>query len=285
MSRKSRIFAVAATLVALAGQGVWAADDGSSAPAATSHSGGRSSDASEELQEVTVTAQHLKPTWAEHNELVQRSITLVYGIADVDFYEEYPPHWSVPVCPLVTGLAREQGVFVFRRVSDIVRSAGAPLGDEECHPNLFIFVTDHPKELLRTMERRRFLIFGNATSSRIDQFINKSGPVKVWHNIDHGLFFGPVNVVVDRTHLHGISEGQLADYLGMVVLTEIKSTAHLGDAQTILKLFDGPPEAAPDGLSDWDRAFLDILYHPEKSLAVPRSLIGRRIVDELKSVP
>jgi hypothetical protein len=87
--------------------------------------------------------------------------------------------------------------------------------------------------------------------------------------------------VIDRTRLHGVSQGQLADYVGMVSLAEIKSTAHLGDSQTILRLFDGPPQAAPEGLSDWDRAFLKILYHPEKSLAIPRSLIARRMIVEL----
>ena len=202
----------------------------------------------------------------------------------MDFYEEYPPLWIAPVCPLVTGLPRKQGEFVLWRVSEIARAAGAPLGGEQCHPNLFIFVTDHPKELLRAMESRQFpVIFGNATSSRVDRFINEPGPVKVWHNTFQGAIgFGPVNVVVDRTRLDGVSQEQLADYVGMVSLAEIKSTAHLGDAQTILlRLFDDPHQSAPEGLSDWDRAFLKILYHPEKSLATPRSLIGRRIVDEL----
>jgi hypothetical protein len=237
----------------------------------------------ETLQEVTVTAQHFKLDWAPRNELVRKAATFVFGIAAVDFYEQYPPIWNVPVCPLVTGLPREQGVFVFWRLSEIARAAGARVGGEECHPNLFIFVTDHPKELLRTMKSRRFLvIFGTATPSHVDQFINEPGAVKVWHNTLQGsIGTGPVNVVVDRTRLHGVSERQLADYLGMVILAEFKSRAHLGDAQTILKLFDGPPQAAPEGLSAWDQEFLKILYHPQWSLANPRANIARRMVGEL----
>ena len=281
MSRKLEILVVATALAVLAGEVAPAAPEQS--PATTAASADAQAPTSETLQEVTVTAQHLKLDWAQRNELVQKAATFVFGIAAVDFYNEYPPMWSVPICPLVTGLPREQGVFVFWRISEIVRAAGARLGGEECHPNLFIFVTDHPKELLRTMESRRFLvIFGTATASHVDQFINESGAVKVWHNTSQGTIgTGPVNVVVDRTRLDGVSERQLADYLGMVILAEFKSKAHLGDTQTILKLFDGPPQAAPEGLSDWDQEFLKILYHPQWSLANPRANIARRMVGDL----
>jgi hypothetical protein len=190
----------------------------------------------------------------------------------------------------VTGLSREEGEFVLVRISEIARVAGARLAGEECHPNLLIFVTAQPKPLLRTM-------FGNATLSKIDAFINTPRPVRVWHNayiVPAGAMarpgsrnskfvwaFGTSYVVVDRTRLQGVSQVQLADYVGMVSLAEIKSTAHTGDSQTILRLFDGPPQAAPEGLSAWDQEFLRILYHPEPSLANPRANIARRMVVEL----
>ena len=281
MSRKLEILVVATALAMLAGALVRAEPEPS--PATAGASAAAQPPVSETLQEVTVSAQRLKPDWAQRNELVQKAASFVFGIAAVDFYKEYPPMWSVPVCPLVTGLPREQGLFVFWRISEIVRAAGARLGSEECRPNLFIFVTDQPKELLRTMKSRRFLIiFGAASASRVDQFIEEPGAVKVWHNTFQGsIGTGPVNVVVDRTRLHGVSQRQLADYLGMVVLAEFKSKAHLDDAQTILKLFDGPPDSAPEGLSDWDQEFLKILYHPQWSLANPRANIARRMVDDL----
>ena len=281
MSRKVEILIVA-TALAVFGIGV-AGAAAEQAPPATTASAEVQPPTAEALQEVTVTAQHLNRDWGERNELIQKAATFVFGIAAVDFYNEYPPIWNVPVCPLVTGLPREQGLFVFRRISEIVRTAGAKLGDEECRPNLFIFVTDHPKELLETMKKRRFLIiFGAATASHVDQFINEPGAVKVWHNTFQGAVgTGPVNVVVDRSRLHGVSERQLADYLGMVVLAEFKTKAHLGDAETILKLFDGPPQAAPEGLSDWDQQFLKILYQPQWSLANPRANIARRMVGDL----
>jgi hypothetical protein len=255
-------------------------------PVAPDNSASSSTDTSAPLQEVTVTAQHSKLDWAQRNELVQKATTFVYGIAAVNNYREYPARWFAPVCPLVTGLAREQGEFVLWRLSEIARAAGSRLGGETCRPNLLIFVTSQPKELLQAMENRHFGVsFGNATPSSVEQFIDKPDPVKVWRNTVQGAL-GPVYVVVDRTRLRGVSQGQFADYVGMVSLAGIKSTAHVGDAQTILMLFDGPPEVAPESLSDWDQEFLKILYHPPPfpSFATPRSLIARRMVDELELV-
>jgi hypothetical protein len=68
-----------------------------------------------------------------------------------DGNEEGLPRWNQGVCPQVTGLSREQGEFILARISDVARAAGAPLAEEHCHPNLYIFVTDQPKELLEGM--------------------------------------------------------------------------------------------------------------------------------------
>jgi hypothetical protein len=249
------------------------------------------------LQEVTVTAQHSKLDWAERNELVQKAATFVFGIAAVQNYDDRPPIWFAPVCPLVMGLRREQNEFVLSRVSEIARAAGARLGGEKCHPNLLIFVTAQPTDLLRAMEKQHFGVsFGNATQSEVDAFIDTPRPVRVWHNVyqarssmaisgsrnstvQGGL--GLVYVVVDRMRLHGISQGQFADYVGMVSLAEIKSMPHFGDTQTILRLFDGSPQAAPEGLSDWDQEFLKILYDPQPSLANPRANTALRMIREL----
>ena len=228
-------------------------------------------------------AQHLKLDWAQRNELIQKAAKFVFGIADVPNYGDWPPIWSDPVCPLVTGLRREQDEFVLSRVSEIAREVGARLGGRKCHrPNLYIFVTDNPKELLRTMESRRYLvIFGNATPSSVEQFINTPAPVKVWRNTYGGAFYGNVNVVVDGTRLDGVSERQFADYVGMVSLAEIKSSARFGGAKTILTLFASPPEVAPEGLSDWDQEFLKIVYHREQTFANKRANTALRMVREL----
>ncbi len=268
--------------------------------------------------EVTVFGDRLK--------LEARITNFVYGITALQNYEGVA-RWQAPVCPLVAGLTRQQGEFVLERVSEIARLTGVPLGEEHCRPNLFIFVTTAPKELLQAMEKRYFAqTFGNATPSEVDEFINTPRPVRVWHSpywtlngatpqahgmppsaqlLGGGLSFPPtystpgdlgpsrlmgigswkfgnVYVVADQGQLHGVSQGQFADYIAMVSLAQIKPNAHPGgDAHSILTLFTGTPQTAPAALSAWDQAFLKSLYGTPPQTLQPRALISRGMMDEL----
>lgn len=204
------------------------------------------------------------------------------------------------VCPLVSGLPPAEAEFLLGRISEIGREVGVPLAGEHCTPqNLYILVTTDPKGLLRGMERRnrQFTFrcgYGEALPFVVDQFIDTPRPVRVWYNslrktkdgqplgcddrsaatrrqvVPHGwssrlatntiatLF--TVFVVVDQTRLQGVTRGQFADYIAMVGLAQIKPDARPKNAPTILSLFDGPPQAAPPGLTDWDLRFLKSLY-------------------------
>lgn len=197
------------------------------------------------------------------------------GLADVPATErrQLLPGWGDKVCPQVTGLPQPDGEFILGRVSEIARAAGVPLAGESCSPSLFIFVTAHAKELLNGMKEHSFaLTFGpRAEPTVIDQFISMPRPVKVWYNINAGIAvdravlpftfaFSRVTVIVDETRLRGVTRGQLADYIALVGLAEIRTGARLGDAPSILALFERAPQAAPAGMSDWDQAFLKALY-------------------------
>lgn len=210
------------------------------------------------------------------------------------------PRWSVsPVCPLVSGLSREEGEFILTRLSEIARGAGAPLAGEDCSPNLYILVATDPKGLLREMEKRnRAFTFGSdASRGAVDAFISTPHAVRVWYNtssesawgtplnharpyaindfpaltIPSGAFsnlvprvtsrFSRVFVVVDGRQLQGVSRGQLADYVGMVGLAQLgPGAAPPSGGDSILKLFDHAPQGAPAGMTDSDRALLKSLY-------------------------
>jgi hypothetical protein len=209
------------------------------------------------------------------------------------------PRWSAsPVCPLVSGLSREEGEFILTRVSEIARGAGAPLAAEDCSPNLYILVTADPKDLLREMEKRnRAFTFGaDASRGAVDAFISTPRAVRVWYNtftasawgtplnhahpyaindfpaltIPSGAFsnlvprvayrFSRVFVVVDGRQLQEVSRGQLADYVGMVGLAQLGPGARRPGGDSILNLFDHARQGAPAGMSDSDRAFLKSLY-------------------------
>ena len=285
-----------------------------------------SSSASETLQEVTVTAEQAK--------LVSRVRAFVGQIAAPDETSgDGLPLWHVPVCPSVTGLTRQQGEYLLWRISEIARGAGVPLAGEKCRPNLFIFVTARPKQLLEAMDKRRFAVtFRDSSPLTVDQFIATAEPVRIWY-LSHELtaeyaepnynlsakfpcpsasidfqggahlpgrvicdsersshvtngsalvpVFSDVYVIVDATRLQGVAWPQLADYLGMVGLAKINPTARLGDAPTILRLFDGSREAAPSGVTDWDRAFLKSLYATEQRLKTQREQVANAMVREL----
>ncbi|HEY6455042.1 MAG TPA: hypothetical protein VIY90_07110 [Steroidobacteraceae bacterium] len=49
-----------------------------------------------------------------------------------------------------------------------------------------------------------------------------------------------------------------------------------------MKLFDGAPQAAPAGMTDWDKAFLKSLYSTDQKSTLQRSQIAHQLVPELR---
>ncbi len=264
------------------------------------------------VDEVTVSAQRAR-------ELVPRVEKFVGQIAALE-NDEGLPRWKVPVCPQVIGLPQQEGEFILGRMSEIARTAGIALAAEQCRPNLYIVVTPDPRQLLQnTTEPNRLLMFGSETPSVIDEFIATPRPVRVYYktsmasslglplgdthpvpppdsfhprtfqqnntsaHLTADVIYNLANVVAvaDQTRLKGISRGQFADYVAMVSLADVKPGAKLGDAPTILRLFDGAPEDAPAGISDWDLAFLKSLYATQQKSRLQRKDMAQAIVREI----
>jgi hypothetical protein len=70
-------------------------------------------------------------------------------------------------------------------------------------------------------------------------------------------------VLVDATRAKGVSFGQLAAYVSMVGLAEIKISPAVASTPSILQLFSDSAKPAPTGLTEWDKAFLKGLYHTD----------------------
>jgi hypothetical protein len=289
MPLKSLIAAVATVLAALAGQGACAAA-ASSSP--------------DQVQEVTVTAHRL--------ELEHRIANFVAHIAAAE-NEEGLPRWQKPICPFVTGLPPQQADFVLGRLWEIAGAAGVPRAGVNCHPNLYIWITRTPKELLQGWEQQSFqLTFGaDALPEVVDEFITTPRAVRVWYSSDlqdrygqpascqfngkrvpcgtdasHLVFntkyvFDQIFVIVDPALLGPVSPEQFADYVALVGLAKFKPDAGQGDAPTILKLFEGAPQASPAGLTDWDRAFLKSLYSTDQISKQQRGEIARQMMREI----
>lgn len=66
-------------------------------------------------------------------------------------------------------------------------------------------------------------------------------------------------VIVDVDQLGDVNGVRLTDYLALVALAQIDPEGRFGDHDSVLAIFDDP-EAAPNGLTDWDRSYLASLY-------------------------
>lgn len=68
-------------------------------------------------------------------------------------------------------------------------------------------------------------------------------------------------VIIDVDRLQGVSLAQLSDYIAMVTMAQIDPDADTSRYETILNLFGPAPQT--EGLTGWDRAYLDGLYENE----------------------
>jgi hypothetical protein len=90
-----------------------------------------------------------------------------------------------------------------------------------------------------------------------------------------------VLVVVDSSQTKGVSIGQLADYVSMAALAQIRLDSHPTTDQTILTLFDASPAAASAGVTDWDQAFLKAVYASEQKSVMQRNQIAHEMVHQI----
>jgi len=99
-------------------------------------------------------------------------------------------------------------------------------------------------------------------------------------NVTWGIY--RVFVIVDQTRLQGLSREQVADYVAMVGLAQLRDATPPPEDPTILRLFEGTPQqAAPAAMTDWDQAFLKSLYLVEQKSKLQRSQIGEEMVREI----
>lgn len=305
LSRVVLAAAAAALLLAPRGLSADAAATGSSAapPAANA------------LDTVTVQAQKDRQT-------LERAVSAFVSSAIVHDRYRSLARWREPICPLVAGLPREQGEFVLVRLSEIARTAGAPLAGEKCTVNLYVVLTRDPLRLLDKWQRRAPRLFSIREGAMpVKRFLNTPRPVRVWYNAeftgaDGSAFYSetfgspgaiqqyPTNshaygsrlryddvrgiasaiVVVDTNRVSALTVGQLADYIAMVGLAEVNLDKDLGVAPTILRLFTASGGEPAAGLSRWDQALLRSLYHTPQADVMQLSEIKTQALREITAV-
>jgi hypothetical protein len=242
-----------------------------------------------ELSSITVEAERDRATFERRVNTFVSSITIAP-------YQQSLARWKKEtlICPQVAGLPYLDGEYILSRFSEIAAAAGAPLAPNICRANLHILVSSVPDELIAEWSKRNPLMFGTAGGTKIRHFLHSSAPIRVWYNTsffnadgracrayDEGIIIceqgaqiglvrlnslrdlTSVIVLVDARQIKEISMGQLAAYIAMVGLAEIRIDAKLGEAPTILHLFTDSANAPSLGMSTWDVAYLRALYHTE----------------------
>lgn len=189
-------------------------------------------------------------------------------------------------------------------------------------PNFYVIVTLEPNRLLKKWLARNPTIFDrNNGWGGIRRFLNSSDPIRYWYNKRfvntdgttastdtftaglEGLSIGTsvtrsvlgsrisysaiqglssVIIVVDGGKVNEINMGQLADYVAMVGLAEVRGDADTGSVPTILRLFS-ETETPPQGLSEWDRSLLHSLYSTNQSSRMQVGAIKTTMLKQLES--
>jgi hypothetical protein len=97
--------------------------------------------------------------------------------------------WRKPICPLVAGLPRQEGQFVFDRLTDDLTAVGVSMGAVGCKPNFIVAATPQPEVDLKNWRKRFWIIFGQAgfdgKGEPAQKFIAVARPVRIWY--DAGL--------------------------------------------------------------------------------------------------
>lgn len=91
-----------------------------------------------------------------------------------------------------------------------------------------------------------------------------------------------VIVIVDLSQMEGMTWNQLADYFAMAALTNIDPySSSFADMPSILALFSTPSESRPKGLTTWDSAYLNALYHTDRMSPLQRVMIAQKIARDM----
>ena len=88
-------------------------------------------------------------------------------------------------------------------------------------------------------------------------------------------------VVVDPKQVHALNIGQLVDYVALIGLAQINLDKDLGQAPSILKVFNASDASPPLGLTSWDRALLHALYSTPQRNVVQLSEMQTAVLRDL----
>jgi hypothetical protein len=243
---------------------------------------------------------------------VERQVRTFVNAIAIRPGDESLARWQsqIPLCPLVAGMPSTDGEYILSRVSKIATAAGAPLAPANCKGNFYIIVTSDPDGVIKAWSKRDVRLFGDETDqggAKIREF-NATSSIRVWYNTEFyrldgtplGNAEGRTNdsaratrletnnyralssiiALVDTRHLKSVSFGQVAAYVSMTGLVQLRPQANVADVPTIRNLFADPAKAPP-GLTAWDESFLKAVYQTRSTDRSQLSAIKTAMVQDV----
>lgn len=227
--------------------------------------------------------------------------------------------WFGSVCVGVVNVQPQVAEPLIDHISAVALSVGLRIGGPGCQPNIVIaFATDAADMATSVVDRNRrafHLGVGGLDRGKValEAFQRIDRPVRWWHvsmpvvgetgarairmpgDGDDTIYvpgegranngrpitdsLNKVIVIVDVDQIQTANLAQLGDYLAMVTLAQVDLEGSTEGFDSILNLFEHP--ARTYGLTEWDQAYLDVLYdaHPQRvNRNTQSSDLARRVI-------
>ena len=215
-------------------------------------------------------------------------------IARIPVFEVVPRFYH-PLCLHVIGPDLVANRIIAERITDAALAAGLEKPKPKCRENALVIITDDPDRLFETLVRRRHWAVGDGgrdvSLRRLRDDFTSGKPAISWNrtnmrtgSIDAVMQPGEAPqlvlprasrimnsiyrikalsvIVFDSTRIGAATPAQLGDHAAMHLLTTPNRNIAFGDvsARSILSLFADGPDLAPEGLTAFDRAYIQGVY-------------------------
>lgn len=193
------------------------------------------------------------------------------------------------VCPGVVGVSAEKASYLLDRFAEEALAVGLEVGAPGCRPSVLIVVTGRANEFAADFHKKHWKFFAPLSfpgdieagggGQSISEFVTSTRPVRWWHvakkvrREQHISRFTRQDkddlsralVIVDAAQLGKVSYEQLAGYLSMVMLAQLKPEGQPQALSSIMTLFADRDagRTPPESLTTFDRAYLKGLYAQE----------------------
>ena len=157
----------------------------------------------EDDEEIVVIGETMREAQRQAQAYVQQ-----VGIA---VGERPTARWVDPICPSAVGLAPEKEAIVRQQVRDLIRQVGAPLGKENCAPNLVIVFTDGPEAVVATMTRKGSAVLREVAPPVAREIKEGSAPIRWFYQTDVRSREGFSATDTVNPALLGATEGHLGN--------------------------------------------------------------------------